>query len=108
MATLITVYTAHETDFDENLGYIPSKNKTANGLQGDAAWVMRCPRCKATWEWESPTQDQGCPACRYALIEGSRKDVFQGVGGAAVYDTLITEMIEKQVDDNTASSYDRY
>lgn len=66
ISAMIALYTAHETDFDENLGYIPIR-KTREEIRGAFPWEMECTRCGATWgsanpnsEWNCPNEDCGC------------------------------------------------
>lgn len=66
ITSMIALYTAHETDFDENLGYIPIR-KTREEVRGAFPWEMTCTRCGHTWgsgnpngEWNCPNKDCGC------------------------------------------------
>lgn len=112
MATFIALYTAHEGDWDEQLGQIRTQ-----GLLNmeNAPWIMKCGNlaCEYTWaaksptEWpvSNPTMKNRCPKCGSRLVGGTRNitalnaqaepDALTGVLNADYYEEQRQRMLDR-------------
>ncbi len=75
MATMIALYTAHEADWNDNLGGIPVSNDLN---ETNAKLGVHCLRCGHQW-WADSLQDEkdpdkfkACPKCNAMTIESVR------------------------------------
>jgi len=69
LATMIADYTAHENEYDPNLGYIPIRTDT--GKAENLPWLMICQRCGNEWGSEDP-EGERCLKCGFILLLGKR------------------------------------
>lgn len=69
IAGMIALYTAHDTDYDSNLGFIPIKRTTDPKL---SQWSMRCNSCNFFWGASDPSSPGVCPQCFSPRIEGNK------------------------------------
>jgi intein/homing endonuclease len=69
-ATMIALYTGHESDYSDALGYIPLRPELT---MDTAEWLMSCKACGDTWPANSPADFTRCPKCNNYQIFGNRR-----------------------------------
>jgi hypothetical protein len=94
LATMIALFTAHEGDWNDALGYIPTRSAVADA---DTDWEMTCRGCGAKWPAVTPGDYQRCKECGSRMLEGARKvDANAPVPQNPGYDLVKDEWDEVQ------------
>ena len=62
MASLISLYCAHELDCDSSTNYIPSPSTYGSAAQDHKDWICTCVSCLAEFESTGPGEYYRCPA----------------------------------------------
>jgi hypothetical protein len=70
MATMIALFTAHEGDWNDALGYIPTRTSVADAATD---YEMKCRGCQHTWAAVTPGDYDRCLQCGSRMLEASRK-----------------------------------
>ena len=69
MAAMIALYTAHQGDYEDNNGIIPTKvERTAENCD----YAMSCDRCSERWGADDPREINRCPFCQSMFVRASR------------------------------------
>jgi hypothetical protein len=84
IAGMIALYTAHDQDYDNNLGFIPIRRSIDPATQ---AWAMRCRSCQFFWGANDPTNPAYCPQCFSPAIEG-HKNALPSFAHNAIWEQL--------------------
>jgi predicted RNA-binding Zn-ribbon protein involved in translation (DUF1610 family) len=71
-ATMIALYTGHEADYSDALGYIPLRPEMT---MDTAEWIMSCLACGEKWPANTPADFTRCPKCNNYRITGNRRVV---------------------------------
>ena len=69
MAAMIALYTAHQGDYEDNYGIIPTK------IEKDASlclYKMTCSRCYKDWGADNPSIIRKCPFCSSMILKSDR------------------------------------
>lgn len=100
MAAMICLYTTHEAEFDETLGYIPIVKKAS--LEA-ATWIMTCTRCGEMYPAENPDARPNCPKCGSLNVIGSRNSRLESsvVQFPSIEDTAYFDNESKRDDYDT-------
>lgn len=69
MAAMICLFTAHEGDYEDNYGIVPSKiERTPDTCD----YKMSCGKCHKVWGADSPGTIRNCPFCQSMFVLASR------------------------------------
>lgn len=97
MAGMISLYSSHDMDYDENLGFIPIKK--GNRDIKTYPWQMYCTACPAQWGSTDPNQYDGCPNCGSKHIRADRNHITTLDSAQQVWQEMASETSEPVLDD---------
>ena len=69
IAASICLYTAHQGDYEDNYGIIPTKIEKDHSL---CLYKMDCGRCMKSWGADDPSMINRCPFCSCMILKSSR------------------------------------
>ena len=69
MAAMICLYTAHQTDYEDNYGIVPTKVEKDSSM---CFYKMACQRCKKDWGADNPSMINKCPFCSCMMMTAIR------------------------------------
>ncbi len=69
MSAMIAVYTAHQGDYEDNNGIIPTK---VERTPENCDYAMSCDRCMEKWGADNPKEISKCPFCQSLFVRASR------------------------------------
>lgn len=73
MAAMICIYCAHESEYDEKLGYVPIQRKAS--LES-SPWALNCSVCGEKVGVEAPDERGNCPKCGSIRVFYEKKQLL--------------------------------